>query len=95
MTSPTRITHGALRHPGSRDHLGRADHLRKDPAVHLSDRLALALAHERHARERELAALERRHHPRVHRSLRRRLGASLVRFGEWVAAEPSAPAWTG
>ena len=85
LTSLDPTTRGASRHP---------DHLRKDPALNLSDRLALALAHERHARERELAALERRHDPRLHRSVRRRLGQSLVRFGQWVAAEPSAPAWS-
>ena len=59
-----------------------------------SERVVLPLAQERQARERELAALERRG-LRNHRSVRRRLGASLVRFGEWLAAEPSTPAWTG
>ena len=59
-----------------------------------SERVVLPLVQERQAREHEVAAMERRH-PRTHRSLRRRLGVSLVRFGRWLAAEPSTPAWTG
>ena len=59
-----------------------------------SDRLVLPLAQERQAREYEVAAFGRLH-PRSHRSVRRRLGQSLVRFGQWLAAEPSTPAWTG
>jgi hypothetical protein len=62
--------------------------------VYPSERVVLPLAQERQAREYEVAALGRRQ-PRSHRSVRRRLGQSLVRFGQWLAAEPSAPAWTG
>jgi hypothetical protein len=60
----------------------------------LHERVALALAQERQQREWELVALRRRV-THDHRSFRRRLGQSLVRLGERVAAEPSAPAWTG
>jgi hypothetical protein len=60
--------------------------------VYPSERVVLPLAQERQAREYEVAALGRR---QPHRSVRRRLGQSLVRFGQWLAAEPSAPAWTG
>jgi len=62
--------------------------------VYPSERVVLPLAQERQAREYEVAAQQRRE-PRSHRSVRRRLGQSLVRFGQWLAAEPSTPAWTG
>ena len=85
---------GALRHPDRSGHPGRSVTSRKDPSVYPDVRVVLPLAQERQAREHDVAALERRQ-PRTHRSVRRRLGQSLVRFGRWLAAEPSTPAWTG
>ena len=73
------------------------DHdLRKDASMQLDLRVALALANDRQARERELAALRRRRldpaRPAV--PARTRLGLAVVRFGRWLAGDPTTPAWT-
>jgi hypothetical protein len=82
-------TKPAVRHPANDD----ID--RKEPKMLAYDRIVLALVQEHQARLRDDAQARRRVRPRNRRSFRRRLGESLMRLGERLAAEPSARAWTG
>jgi hypothetical protein len=50
--------------------------------------LALYLAQERREHEIRAAALERSVQRKPRPSVRRSLGQSLVRFGEWLAGDP-------
>ena len=71
----------------------RSLHLREEPPMSPHLAIALAIAHERQAHERELAARHRARGPR--RSLRHQLGQSLIRLGERMAPESShEPAWS-
>jgi hypothetical protein len=70
------------------------DHFRKDASMQLDPRVALGLACERQARERELAALRRRTLDPT-RTWRAQAGRTLIRVGRRLAADAhSTPAWS-
>jgi hypothetical protein len=71
----------------------RALHLREVPTLNAHIAIALQVAHDLQAREREVAARHRAHASR--RSVRHQVGESLIRLGRRLAPEPShEPAWS-